>query len=155
RCRTRLYRDTRTARTGRARTRLTDFDPMPRRTEDSQAPERTDTAEHRDEQAAEELLVTPAVEESVGVGVDDLEALFALEQVKGFGPQKFRELYDAGLRPSDVLDDSSKLPTEGKRGAAFKRGIAALDDGDRRLARARAVRQILKAHEHRATVLTY
>jgi DNA protecting protein DprA len=128
---------------------------MPRPAENSEAADATAMAERRVEAAAEEARATPAIQEAVGVSVAELEALFALERVKGLGPQKVRELHDAGLHPRDVLDDPSRLPTRGKRGDSFRREIAALDESERELARSRAVRQILKAYEHGGSVLTY
>lgn len=50
----------------------------------------------------------------------------ALESVKGFGPQKFRELRDRGLTASEVFADPSRLPTGGKRGDKFRAEIASL-----------------------------
>src|SRR5215211_4979239 len=50
----------------------------------------------------------------------------ALEAVKGFGPQEFREVYERGLSASEVLADPSRLPIGGKRGDKFRAEIARL-----------------------------
>ena len=53
----------------------------------------------------EEQRVTPAVAKAVGVAVDELADIFLLETIRGFGPQKFRQLFEAHLAPRDVLAD--------------------------------------------------
>lgn len=112
--------------------------------------------EFRTPEFARELaLITPALEQEVGVSRDDLASLLLLEGVRGFGPGKFKELHDADLRPIDVLLEPSKLPTPGKRGDAIREAIAALEGPARELAQARAVRQLVRAHEHRARIVTY
>lgn len=105
--------------------------------------------------ARELALVTPALEGEIGVTRDELASLFLLETVRGFGPQKFKELHQAGIRPIDVLLEPSRLPTPGKRGDTFRRAIAAIDGHARDLSQARAVRQLVRAHEHKARIVTY
>jgi DNA protecting protein DprA len=122
---------------------------MTDRTTPAQQP---DTEESR---AREFALVTPMLEHEVGITREDLASLLLLESVRGFGPQKFKELHEAGLAPKDVLLEPVKLPTAGKRGDAFREAIVGLDDGARDLAQARAVRQLVRAHEHKARVVTY
>src|SRR5436309_6053587 len=99
-------------------------------------------------------LVTPDLERSVGVDQADLASLLLLESVRGFGPQKFKELHEAGLRPIDVLLQPMKLPTPGKRGEGFRKAIGALDGEARDLAQARAVRQLVRSGEHNARIVT-
>jgi DNA protecting protein DprA len=103
----------------------------------------------------EEARVTADVIEKVGVGIDELTALMMLEAVKGFGPQKFKELYAVEVTPIDVLEDPSRLPTKGKRGDQFRREIATLSHQQGGVARRRAVRQIIRAFETDARILTY
>jgi hypothetical protein len=43
--------------------------------------------------------VARSVEEAVGVTVDELTALYVLDGLKGFGPQKLKELHGSGLTP--------------------------------------------------------
>ncbi len=81
--------------------------------------------------------------------------MLLLESVRGFGPQKFRELHEADLRPIDVLLEPAKLPTRGKRGDTFRQEIGALNGDARDLAQARAVRQLVRAYEHKARIVTY
>lgn len=53
-------------------------------------------------------------ERLVGVSVEDLTALYLLDSLRGFGPQKFKELWQANLRASDVVGDSSASPEYGQ-----------------------------------------
>jgi len=85
----------------------------------------------------------------------DLAATYALESVKQFGPQKFREVRDSGLTPTDVLADPTRLPIGGKRGDAFRveitrlvrRGIGEFEE--------RAARQLDRATHHGVHVLLH
>jgi DNA processing protein len=105
--------------------------------------------------ARELAQVTPELERQVGITRDDLASLLLLEGLRGFGPQKFKELHDAGLRPVDVLLEPSRLPTTGKRGDAFRKALHAIDAADRNVAQARAVRQLVRADQHHARIVTY
>lgn len=92
--------------------------------------------------------------ENVGVAVEDLTALYALDSIKGFGPQKFKELHQAGLTAGDVLDRPELLPTRGKTGTSFRSELEKLGEGSLYEFRARAERQIAKARDMDATILT-
>lgn len=76
----------------------------------------------------------------------DLAAVYAVESIKGFGPQKFREVTAAGLTATDILEAPSELPIAGRRGEVFRRALdelkaAGVDEferlADNQLARAR------------------
>lgn len=108
-----------------------------------------------EEMERERASVTPEVERRVGIGVDDLASLILLEGVKGFGPEKFRELHTAGRRPAEVLREPDALPTKGIRGERFRELIRALDGPAKQVAQSRAVRQLARAHEHEARIVTY
>jgi DNA processing protein len=95
------------------------------------------------------------VEEKLRLTADDLAAVLAIESVKGFGPQKFKELHEAGVSPGDALLAPSRLPFKGKRGSAFQQAIAAISPEQRNTFRARAARQLARAHQHDAVILTY
>ena len=45
----------------------------------------------------------------------ELAALYALDSIKGFGPQKVKDLYLAGISSSEVLQEPESLPIKGKR----------------------------------------
>ena len=85
----------------------------------------------------------------------ELESIFALDSIKQFGPQKFKQLHEAGLHPAEVLEDHTLLPIEGKRGEKFRSEIAEMTDDARGALRARAERQLERAMELRANILTY
>lgn len=106
------------------------------------------------ERAAEEARARE-VAWQVGVEIDELASLFLLESVRQFGPQKFKDLLEANVSVEEILDDAEQLPIGGKRGASFRKAIAELGDKDRELARSRAIRQIVRAHENEAKILTY
>ena len=80
---------------------------------------------------------------------------YALESVKGFGPQKFRELRDRGLTASEVLADPSRLPTGGKRGDTFRAEIARLASAGLEVFEQRAARQLERARQHGSHILLH
>lgn len=84
-----------------------------------------------------------------------LESIYALDSIKQFGPQKFKQLHEAGLDPAQVLDDHTLLPFGGKRGEYFRREIAEMTIDARSAVRARAKRQLDRARKLRASILTY
>ena len=86
---------------------------------------------------------------------EDLAAVLALESIKGFGPQKFRELTDAGLVARDVLRDPEALPTGGKRGQAFREELRALAQRDLHEFEQRASRQLERASDEGASILLH
>jgi DNA protecting protein DprA len=103
----------------------------------------------------DEMSITPEMERKVGVDLTTLTALVLLESVRGFGPQKFRALHGAGLKPSDVLTDTRLLPFTGRTVERFREAILALGPEDGARARGRAARQIVRAAKYDARILTY
>jgi DNA processing protein len=88
--------------------------------------------------------------------VAELTSVYALESIKGFGPQKFRDLRLAGLSPADVLEDPQRLPISGKRGDTFRSEIDQLvADGSLNSLEQRALRQIERAQEESASMVLY
>ncbi|WP_433020615.1 DNA-processing protein DprA [Kribbella sp. CA-294648] len=84
-----------------------------------------------------------------------LAATYALEAIKGFGPQKFRELRDQGLTAPQVLAEPSRLPTAGKRGDLFRSEIARIGEKEMSEFYDRASRQLERAHQNRSHILLY
>src|SRR5207253_7046170 len=67
-----------------------------------------------------------AMEKEVGITVDDLAAIYALDSIKGFGPQTFKELNKRGLRPADILHNPRDFRLAGKRGAGLRAQLLTL-----------------------------
>jgi DNA processing protein len=108
-----------------------------------------------EEVGREQALLNPSVASNVGVSVEELTELLLLDALKGFGPQKFKELHEAGVSAGAVLANPALLPLRGKTGDKFRRALAALGDEAQLTAHARAVRQLVRAQEHDAKIVTY
>jgi DNA protecting protein DprA len=104
---------------------------------------------------SQELPVDEAIERAVGVTLDDLTAFFVLLAVKGFGPQKFKELHENGLRAVDVVHGRAELPTAGKRGDMLRAQLAEEVQSLLPLSRGRASRQLHAAKSLGGRILTY
>lgn len=100
-------------------------------------------------------VVTPDMEDDVGVDVESLAALYVLDGIKGFGPQKFKQLHEEGVAIGDVVADPRKLALKGKRGDAFRSQLAGVTDHIRAECRDRATRQIHTAYKLGAGIVTY
>ena len=107
--------------------------------------------------AKEQPPVTPPskeIEERVGVSAHELAALYALESIRGFGPAKFREVYEAGLTFIDVLHEPQSLPSTGKRGDLFRRELTGLTN-KMNIFEQRANKQISNAARLGGQIVTY
>lgn len=87
--------------------------------------------------------------------LDDLADIFMLDSVKGFGPQKFKELHEARVAVSDLLSQPREMQRFGKRGHDFLKQITQLGSKGREDARLRAKRQIEAASQSDGGILTY
>ena len=87
--------------------------------------------------------------------LERLADIFVLESVKGFGPQKFKELREADLSPSDVLDKPREFQRFGKRGAEFRKQIETGGAKGREAALVRAKKQLEMARQTGGAILTY
>jgi DNA processing protein len=105
------------------------------------------------------VVVDPVVlrnaESELGITVKDLADIYVLESIRGFGPQKFKELHEAKVSVGDVLKDRAKLPIKGKRGDEFRAALATITAETRETRRQWAEQQILMAHKYQASILTY
>lgn len=108
-------------------------------------------------QSREEPVAPPApeVERAVGVTAPELTALYVLNGIRGFGPQKFKQLYEEGTSPASVIHNPSALTLGGKRGEQLRSLIATHVATLLPECRARAARQIATAHKLGALILTY
>src|SRR5947209_3345854 len=70
--------------------------------------------------------------------VAQLAAVYALEGVGGFGPQKFKALHDARVTPEEVLRTPSRFPMRGKRADQLRAAIRSIREDDREAAERRA-----------------
>ncbi|MDQ1306582.1 MAG: processing protein [Actinomycetota bacterium] len=85
----------------------------------------------------------------------ELAAVYALESIKGFGPQKFRELTAAGLTAMDVVEAPSKLPIAGRRGEGFRQELTDLAEVGIGTFEQRARNQLERARDHGANILIH
>lgn len=87
--------------------------------------------------------------------VTQLQALYALERVSGFGPVKFRALHEAGIEPGALIKDPNSLPVKGRIGQKLRDAIQSISANDLSSARSRAFTQLERANELSASILTY
>ena len=95
--------------------------------------------------ADERILRAEGVEERLHLSADDLAAYLAVESIKGFGPQKFRELYETGLTPAEIVASPTLLQLKGSRTEGFRRELESIVRDGMQTYRARAVRQLVRA----------
>lgn len=86
---------------------------------------------------------------------DLLGALYALEDVNGFGPVKFREMHQAGVDPRDAVRKPELLPLKGKAGVKIQAGIDGLTPSDLVKFEAQAAEQLERAGKCGACMLTH
>jgi len=94
-------------------------------------------------------------EAELGIKSEDLANLYILESIKGFGPQKFKEVHQARIGIANIIREPARLPIKGKRGEALKSALRSITDETRQTRRHWAMQQILTAQKLRATILTY
>jgi DNA processing protein len=87
--------------------------------------------------------------------LDELADIFVLESVKGFGPQKFKELHEDRISVSDLLARPREMQRFGKRGLDFQRQIEGVGSKGRQDALERAKRQLEGARSTGGVILTY
>lgn len=97
----------------------------------------------------------PEVEEAVGVTASALADLLLLDSLKGLGPQKFKQLHESGIAPREVIDNPSRLPTQGRRGHELRLQLGRLPDDSRKKFRGLAEQVLVAAFRHDASILTY
>ena len=102
-----------------------------------------------------ERQIPDAAVAAVGIDVDDLTALYRLEAIRGFGPQKFKQLAAAGVTCPEAVSDPAKLPFRGKTGQSIDSQLRAQTEAEIVAIRARAVRQITTAFRLGASIITY
>ncbi|HKF46447.1 MAG TPA: DNA-processing protein DprA [Terracidiphilus sp.] len=86
---------------------------------------------------------------------ESLAALYVLDALKGFGPQKFKLLWNAGISPRDVIKDPALLPLKGKIGDKLRKEITKMPPGVIEECAKRAEKQLDTARRHGASIVTY
>jgi len=99
--------------------------------------------------------IDSAVQSDIGISAEDLTAFFLLNSIKGFGPQKFKELWDKGISVAAVANGQAPLPTSGKRGDEFRKQLDMLSQEQRETCRQRATKQIAAAKRNKASIVSY
>ncbi len=102
-----------------------------------------------------DVIIGTDTERAVGITVQELTDILILESVKGLGPQKFKALHVAGLRPIEVLNEPNRLPITGKRGDQIHNELQSVISKDKTIFRERAKKQVLTAFRHEGKILTY
>lgn len=87
--------------------------------------------------------------------LDHLSAIYALEQIAGFGPVKFRVLHDSGIDARDAIENPKAVPFTGRTGEKLRRGIDALSSTDLAIARSQAADQLARATKFSASILVH
>lgn len=84
-----------------------------------------------------------------------LTALYALDRVKGFGPNKFKLLYEKGIPFSHILHNPTDLPVQGKMGAMLKDRVESLPANTLDECKRQAEHQLGEAMKQGGRVITY
>jgi DNA processing protein len=87
--------------------------------------------------------------------VEELSTLFVLDSLKGFGPQKFKQLHEARIPFQALLKDPAILPVRGKRAEPIREQIRALSASQVEVCRTRAEKQLLIAEKTGSQIVTY
>lgn len=87
--------------------------------------------------------------------LDQVADIFLLEGVKGFGPQKFKEIHEDRISISDLLAHPSEMQRFGKRGNDFRKQLDVLGSEGRQEGAGGAKRQLEAARSHECAILTY
>jgi len=98
---------------------------------------------------------TSALKPDSGLRVDDLAALYVLDGISGFGPQKFKQLHDEGLRPRDVIERPSLGGYESKTWATLRSLLRKVSAATIRAAHERAERPLETANKLGAQIVSY
>lgn len=93
--------------------------------------------------------------DSIGLGVDELAAWHLLSSVRGVGPKASAAIYASGLKPTQVIEDPSLYPLQGKRARDIVTAMRALTDRERASASEFAKSQLQRAQKLDATIISY
>ena len=86
---------------------------------------------------------------------EKLTALYVLQDIKGFGPAKFRQIHRAGIPPKEIIERPETLPIKGKNGEKLRAELGRLSVADIEECRTRAREQLKRAEQYQASILTH
>jgi hypothetical protein len=89
------------------------------------------------------------------LSVQELAHIYVLDSLKGFGPQKFKQLYVSKVSPTEVFENPNRFPDFGKKGETLKMQFQLERDELLKTATARAQKQIEVARKLNALIVTY
>lgn len=86
---------------------------------------------------------------------EELANLYVLDSLKGFGPQKFKQLYEGGVAASEVIRNPELIPISGKRGDPIREQLQKLTPTLVTACYERAEKQLKVAASTGSLILTY
>ena len=98
---------------------------------------------------------SPSELTSSSLGVDELAAWHLVNSVKGIGPRAASVVHDAGITPSQLIENPDRFPQTGKRAQAIVAALKNLTARDHGLAWKFADAQLQRAKVLDATVISY
>jgi len=84
-----------------------------------------------------------------------LSALYVLDAVKGFGPNKYKALFEGNVDPRRLVNEPDLMPFKGVTRGKLVEALRAVSEKERAKAADRAARQVETAQRLGASVLTY
>lgn len=87
--------------------------------------------------------------------VEELAQLYVLDSLMGFGPQKFKQLHEAGIPVSEAVKNPELIPVPGKRGDPIRKQLSEMSTALKESCRIRAEKQLATAESNRSFILTY
>lgn len=87
--------------------------------------------------------------------LESLAQLYLLDGLKGFGPQKFKQLHELKIPVPELLKDPVLLPVQGKRGEPLRQQLRVLSARQLDVCRERAAKQLEVARSTDSFIITY
>ena len=99
----------------------------------------------KSERSSYPINVDEGAQNAACITVEDLTAIYILGGLKGFGPQKFKELHVKGVKATDVISGQADLPLSGKRADKFKSQLKTDVEKQKFICQQRAIRNARRA----------
>lgn len=87
--------------------------------------------------------------------LEGLTNLYVLDSLKGFGPQKFKQVYEAAIDPAHIIENPKLLPIPGKKGEPIRDQLVAQKSALVEECRKRAEKQLKVAAATQASIISY